>query len=218
MRLADGVQLERGSRWNAVAFAHPMPVLSSAPHGGGQTLARRIVNLCVDGPNAATLCDDPDGTFARLARAEAWAGPLVGLMTGVAAERAALARQIPCWHVLATAGTSNAHRAGAPADAAPSAGTINVIAVTPLGLTAGARAEALGLVAEAKAAVLADLGVRSACGRFVATGTGTDATAVASGPGADTPWTGYHTESGVRLVAAVREAIRASLAAGDADV
>lgn len=216
MEFPPGLSLEAHPRWNAVVFPRPRPVLSSAPVNGGDTEARRVVNLCVGGPGSQAACQDPAGTFADLAAEQGWAEPVVGLMTGVAASRAATAQragQGAGWFVLATAGTSNAHRAGDPAPEAGAAGTINIIAVSGQGLTPGARAEALALVAEAKAGLLADLGVRVPGTDRLATGTGTDAAAIIAGEGEATPYTGYHTRSGQLLVAAVREAVAAALEA-----
>lgn len=212
---ATGVRLERRRAWNALVFAHERPVLSSAPVGGGDTRARRVVNLCVTGPAARAACDDPAATFAALAREHGWSGGLVGLMTGVSAAHLGLARDGHAgagWMVLATAGTRNAHRAGdTPPPAEEGPGTINVVAVTPRGLTAAARVEAVALVAEARTALLADLGITAAGSERIATGTGTDAIAVVTGEGEDTPYTGYHTPSGRALVTAVQAAIARSL-------
>lgn len=214
MNLGAGIELERHERWNAVVFTRPRPVLSSAPVGGGDTRARRIVNLCVHGPDSSRECDDPAGTFTRLSARHGWTGPLVGLMTGVSAARLGIARTGTGgheWSVLATAGTSNAHRAGQSPLAPSGPGTINIIAVTGQGLTAAARTEAIALIAEAKTALLADLGITAQGGPHIATGTGTDAVAVAAGMADDVRYTGYHTESGVALVAAVHAAVRRSL-------
>lgn len=220
MKFLPGVLLERGDTWNALAFDEQRPVLSSAPVGGGAGHARRIVNLCVNGPDARAQCDDPEATFARLAATHDWQAPIVGLMTGVSAQRLGVtpaAERSSPWAVVATAGVSNAHRAGEPMDdridGAPKPGTINIIAVTSQALTAAARAEAIALVAEAKAALLADLGVTTQTTGSIASGTGTDAIAIACVPGDDTPYTGYHTHSGQQLVAAVRDAIERSLRA-----
>jgi len=210
--LGPGIAHECGERWNALVLDRPRPVLSSAPVGGGDLLARRVVNLCVAGPGCQAACADPAATFAGLAAEQGWDGPLVGLMTGVPAAHLGTAARGD-WAVLATAGTGNAHRAGEPAPPPEGAGTINIVAVTGQGLSAAARAEALALTAEAKAALLADRGVRAASGGL-ASGTGTDAVAVVAGPGGDTPFTGYHTASGQALAAAVREAVAASLAQG----
>ena len=215
--LGDGVSLERTGRWSALAFAEPRPVLSSAPVRGGDTRARRIVNLSVDGPDVRALCDDPAGGFHRLVSARGWTGPVVGLMTGVAAERLGLARTAVekiTWHVLATVGLRNAHRAGECPPSHDGAGTINLIAYTPQGLTPGARAEALMLMTEAKTAALADHAIVSASSDRIATGTGTDAAAIACDDGDDAPYTGYHTASGQALVDAVHRAMAMSLASG----
>lgn len=213
----DGVRFARDEAWNALLFDAPRPVLSSAPVYGGDVIADRVVNLCVDGPDVVAACDDPAGAFASIARGQGWRGVTVGLMTGVAAGNAGVAREAHDgveWLVLATVGFSNAHRAGGPAVAHSGVGTINIVAVTSLALSAAARAEALGLVAETKAAVLSDHGIVGA-GGGVATGTGTDAVAIVGGPGeADTAYTGYHTVSGRCLAAAVIGAMEWSMDAG----
>jgi len=215
MEVTPGIELTRTAAWTAVTFDRPRPVLSSAPVGGGDGWARRVVNLWVDGPAAADQCADPAAAFARLCGAQGWSGATVGLMTGVSPDRLALVRlalHADAWTVLATAGIRNAHRAGEPVPAPAAAGTINVIAITGQGLTAAARAEAIALAAEAKASILADLGVVSATGHAPATGTGTDATAIICSDRGDTPYTGHHTDSGVELACAVRTAIARSLA------
>lgn len=212
-----GVSHACDARWNALLFDEPRPVLSSAPVGGGDVRADRVMNLCVDGPDVVAACDDPAGTFAAIARMQGWRGSTVGLMTGVAAGNAGMARESRDgieWVVLATVGFRNAHRAGGPAVEHSGVGTINIVAVTSLALSAAARAEALALVAETKAAVLADHGIVGA-GGGTATGTGTDAVAIVGAPGdADTPYTGYHTVSGRCLVAAVIGAMGWSMEAG----
>lgn len=213
----NGVRLLHRADWNALAFVTPQPVLSSAPVGGGDVLADRIVNLCVNGPDVRAHCDDPHACFATLAAAHAWPGHTVGLMTGVRATQlgAALHRiGDMTWLVLATVGTSNAHRAGQSPVPPAGAGTINLIAFTPQGLTAAARAEALMLATESRCATLADRGIESVNGQGPATGTGTDALAIACTPGDDTPWTGYHTDSGYCLALAVQTAIGLSLEGG----
>jgi adenosylcobinamide amidohydrolase len=90
------------------------------------------------------------------------------------------------------------------------------VAATSQALTAAARAEALALVAETKAAVLGGHGIVGA-GGGTATGTGTDAVAIVGAPGeSDTPYTGYHTLSGRCLAAAVIGAMERSMEAGRA--
>lgn len=213
----DSVQLLHHPDWNALAFATPRPVLSSAAVGGGDGMASRIVNLCVDGPDARALCDDPQACFERLSAAHGWRGRTVGLMTGVGAQRLGTALHRAgriAWLALATVGTSNAHRAGRPPVPPAGAGTINLIAFTPQGLTAAARAEALMLATETRCAALADHGIESINGQGPATGTGTDAIAIACDSGDDTPWTGYHTDSGYCLARAIQDAIGLSLEGG----
>lgn len=212
----DGVRIVRSGNWNAVVFDRPRRILSSAPVNGGDTEAVRIVNLCVDGPDVMSYCDDPVGSFRDLAAEQQWPGTTVGMMTGVSASRLGVGRS-GCggisWLVLATLGQSNAHRAGEAPVPATGAGTINIIAVTSAALTAAARAEALMLVTEAKCAFLADAGIGSVNGCGIATGTGTDAVSIAGGPGCTVQYTGYHTPSGLALARATRSALAGSLAA-----
>ena len=213
----EGLRLARDARWNGLLFDARRPVLSSAPFGGGDVVADRVVNLCVHGPDAAAECEDPAGTFRALAATHGWSGPTVGLMTGVRADQAGIADEClegAAWLVLATVGFSNAHRAGGPAVALAGPGTINIVAATNQGLTAAARAEALLLIAESKAAALADHGIVAAGSRAIATGTGTDAAAVVAGSGEDTLYTGYHTASGQCLARAVVGAMERSMALG----
>ncbi|MDZ7828045.1 MAG: adenosylcobinamide amidohydrolase [Halofilum sp. (in: g-proteobacteria)] len=213
----DGVRLLRHARWNALEFDEPRPVLSSAAVGGGDGMAGRIVNLCVDGPDARAHCDDPQGCFDRLAAHHGWRGPVVGLMTGVCARKLGIALQRigdAAWLVLATVGTSGAHRAGRAPVPAQGTGTINLVVCTQQDLTPAARAEALMLATEARCAALADRGIDSVNGQGPATGTGTDAIAIACTAGGGTPWTGYHTDSGHCLARAVTTAIGFSLDGG----
>jgi adenosylcobinamide amidohydrolase len=90
---------------------------------------------------------------------------------------------------LITAGISNAGRAGDPAahrlidEAALDIGTVNIVVVTDAVLSESALVEALMTVTEAKAAAFQNLGIRSIATGACATGTGTDAVAVAAGFG-----------------------------------
>lgn len=212
-----GVHILRTATWNAVTFEQPRQVLSSAPVNGGEIEASRIINLCVDGPDVRHHCDNPARSFRELALVEDWTGTSVGMMTGVQADRLGIGHDEHegiAWLVLATLGYSNAHRAGeAPLPAGDGPGTINIIAVSSSALTAAARAEALMLVTETKCAFLADAGIHSVNDRGPATGTGTDAVAIASGTGETACYTGYHTASGPALARATQAALTASLAA-----
>lgn len=218
-----GVEILHGERWSGLAFERPRTVLSSAPVHGGVVEADRIVNLCVDGPDARRDCDDPAGRFNELGDREGWSGTTVGMMTGVRTERMGIGfdeREDIAWLVLATLGTSNAHRAGeapVPAAEGTGAGTINIIAACSCALTPAARAESLMLATEARCAFLADAGIQSVNKRGIATGTGTDAVAVAGGTGTALPYAGYHTQSGPSLARATRAALAASLAARKRD-
>lgn len=215
-----GVRLLRSPAWSAVEFDHPRCVLSSAPVNGGDVEATRIVNLCVHGARVVEHCDDPVDSFSALAAEHGWTGKTVGMMTGVQASRLGVACHEHgdiAWLVLATVGCSNAHRAGEAPIPPTGPGTINIIAVTSAAPTAAARAEAVMLITEAKCAFLADAAINSANDRGLATGTGTDAVAVAGDAGDTLQYTGYHTPSGLALARATRDALAASLAVRGAD-
>ena len=120
---------------------------------------------------------------------------------------------------LATAGTSNALRAGFDRTnyyevngEFLEAGTINVILVTNASLTGAAMARAIVTATEAKCAVLQDLGVRSSYSPgLLATGTGTDNVVVVSGNGAKITYTGGHSKAGEMIGEAVYKAVKESL-------
>jgi len=169
-------------------------VLSSAVVGGGWTRARRIVNLRVDKhPDVPdTPLGPPDQTILDYCRQQGWQGPVVGMMTAAAmstfrrVERREAEVQVTA---LVTVGISNAGRAGDPAQyrafdrSDPGTGTVNIILLTNAALTHAALVEAVITATEAKAAAFESLGIRSAATGLRATGTGTDAVAVVTGPG-----------------------------------
>lgn len=95
---------------------------------------------------------------------------------------------------------------------APATGTINTLVLTDARLGTAALAEALMVATEAKAAALQSLGVFSPVSGGTATGTGTDATAVAGGHGpATAEWCGKHTLLGEMIAGAVIDALTDSL-------
>ncbi|MCP4694821.1 MAG: adenosylcobinamide amidohydrolase, partial [Desulfobacterales bacterium] len=119
---------------------------------------------------------------------------------------------------LVTAGVSNARRAGDPAEcremveADPAPGTINIIMLTNARLTRAAMVEAVITVTEAKTAALQDLGVQSTSTGVPATGTGTDAIAIAPGLAPPViPYCGKHVLFGQMLASTVMQAIKESL-------
>jgi len=206
-----------------VAFAKPHRVLSSAVLNGGFVDAKHIVNVKVDenfmgdkGP-----FDPPEATLGNYCAAMGWRGAAVGMMTSASMESFRVARRREQGvevAALVTAGLSNARRAGDPAESrtvgqsSAGTGTINILLLTTARMAEAAMAEAIITATEAKSAVLAELGVKSRSTGRQATGTGTDAIAVASGAGSlEIRYCGKHVVFGEMIASAVMEALASSL-------
>lgn len=200
--------------------------LSSAVVNGGLVRTRGFLNMHLrqDSPL------EPGGPEVRLAdevRARGLPGDSVGMMTGASMRSFRLASAPVDGHLLTvvlTAGLSNARRAGDRAEQrslfsghSPT-GTINLALVSSVPLTPAAMAETLTTLTEAKAAVLQRLAITSPVSGGIATGTGTDATAVFCPPDAGAvAYTGKHTLFGEIAARLVVEALTNSLApAGEA--
>jgi len=148
-------------------------------------------------------------------------GVTVGMMTAADADsfrRVSRVEQGVEVTALVTVGISNARRAGDVAECrqldidTPGTGTINIIVLTNAILEKPAMVEALLTVTEAKSAALQNLDVRNPETGSLATGTGTDAVAVVSGPGpARIRFCGKHMLFGEMLASTVIEAITSSL-------
>ena len=206
-----------------VGFSAPRWVLSSAVLNGGRVAADHILNLRVpkhhDGDKGPF--EPSEVTLGNYCRQMGWRGRTVGMMTAATMDSFRRARREAggvSVTALVTAGISNAGRAGEPAEcpdppaSPPPAGTINIILLTNARMVPAAMVEAVQMVTEAKAAVLQDLDVRSPRTGAPATGTGTDAVAIAAGRGpAEVAFCGKHVRFGEMIASAVMEALGASL-------
>jgi len=121
--------------------------------------------------------------------------------------------------VLATTGLSNPRRVGDRAEyrkistQSQRPGTINIIVITSAILTDAAMVEALLIVTEAKAAALQDAVIKSPISNKIATGTGTDSVAIASGHGPEmVSYCGKHVLFGEKLGRMVNSAVTSSIA------
>ena len=186
-------------------------VLSSAPRAGGITRARYILNHQVAakpisrddcGMGAGARCADPARTLSKLATSLGIRDKFVGLMTAVSLADLVTVREVydQIWvEGFVTVGTSNAVRAGEPVkprqltNSGTHPGTINLILVTNVRLSAAAMVGMVQVATEAKTAVLLRAKVKSWMGRSGATGTGTDAVVVVSGDGPPQRYSGTHT-------------------------
>lgn len=200
-----------------VALERDWHVLGSAVLNGGLIRARHLLNLRVSGHAAD---EAPEATLQRHARAQGWRGTVVGMMTAASLDSLRLA----CTHVqgvelavLVTCGLSNLRRCGDRADyrllsRSGPPGTINIQLLTTACLTPAAMAEALMMITEAKTALLHQRDLRSPVSDLPATGTGTDALAVACDPrGPEVRYCGKHVLFGEALGTLVMDALGRSL-------
>ncbi|MBQ4899434.1 adenosylcobinamide amidohydrolase [Paenibacillus sp. Marseille-P2973] len=215
-----GLKLTRGDRHILLEAPAVMDGLGSSVYGGGMTPLRRIVNIYVD---RFYRCDDPERDIADSLRA--WGYPSMdtaGLLTAVQLRHASVAEERCDDYAVfccATAGVSNAARAGVKRTTFPASwtpGTINLMLAVDGRMTPGAMVNAIITATEAKAAALSDLGVRDAETGLSATGTTTDAVVLGVSQRPDWPllhsYAGTATDLGGtvgRLVyAAVSESLR----------
>jgi adenosylcobinamide hydrolase len=205
-------------------------VLSSAPRAGGITRARYILNHQVAakpinrndrGMGAGARCADPARTLSKLAISLGIRDKFVGLMTAVSLVDLVTVREAyeHIWvEGFVTVGTSNAVRAGEPVTprqrtiSSAHPGTINLILVTNVRLSAAAMVGMVQVATEAKTAVLLRAKVKSWTGRLGATGTGTDAVVVVSGCGPPMRYSGTHTILGELVGRVIGTAVTEGLA------
>lgn len=161
----------------AVKLPCAAEALSSAVYGGGCNIIETIVNKYVDWRYE---CDDPHQDLKDAVKKAGYAlEQTAGLLTAVKLEYTAVLEErheefaIVC---CTTAGISNAARAGSKRTtfSAYTPGTINVILLIDGRLSQAAMVNVLLTAVEAKAAALADLGIKDAENGLTATGTTTD--------------------------------------------
>jgi adenosylcobinamide amidohydrolase len=215
--------IEHTSRHVHIALSHSRRVLSSAPYNGGWVDADHLLILNVrDNFKGDQGAFEPlHQTFENYCHRGRWTGKTVGMMTSARMSsfrneiRSARGVEI---NLLVTAGTSNARRAGDPAECRTfdtvemTPGTINLIILTTATLLPAAMVETVMVVTEAKTAAFQDLGILSPVSGKVATGTGTDAVAVVSGnTSPKIEFCGKHTLFGEMLASATIDAVCSSL-------
>lgn len=218
--LQPGTELEHTENHVHLSFSAPRPTLSSAILGGGLVMADRLVNLKVS-HESNTARETPATTLLNYCRQQAWAGTSVGMMTAASMKSLRIAEQREqgvTFTVLVTTGIANARCAGDPAewrhlDTGPRlVGTINTLFICSAELTDAAMVEAITTATEAKAVALRGLAIESPLSEEIATGTGTDAIAIAGGSGAQKiNYFGKHVVAGEILARLVIEAISDSL-------
>ncbi len=217
--LARQAYLEHTQNHTHVEFCTPRQVISSAILNGGMVHASHLVNLRV--PKRLETHVAPEITLAQYCVDAGWSGTIVGMMTAASMDSFRIARktvQDIDIVVLVTSGLSNPRRVGDRADhremitQSKDMGTINIMVMTSATLTEPAMVEALAITTEAKAAALQDSGIRSPVSNKIATGTGTDSIAVASGHGPETVrYCGKHVLFGESIGGLVIDAVASSI-------
>jgi len=202
-------------------------VLSSAPQGGGFRSASHIINHQVDAnPNMNGHFPDPARYLQKLASQLSIGYHTVGLMTAVPMTQLVTSRVTAgiLWvECFATVGVTNAVRAGEwPLHFAHRKethstrfGTINLILITNGSLSTSAMVGAVQVATETKTGVLRDHTIPSWKGKDLATGTGTDAVAIACrlrGEGPLHTYSGTHTIMGALVGRAVSNCVSRGLA------
>jgi len=205
-----------------VTFDQPFRVLSSAVLNGGLVEASHIVNLKVpkDLPGRDAL-GPPAALIEQHCREKGLNGNSVGMMTAAAMDSMRTTQyrdQDVEISAIVTAGISNLRRAGDKADfyakgeQSPAPGTINTIVVCNVSLARAAMVEVVMIAAEAKAAALQNLALLSPVSNAAATGTGTDAIAIASVCSRlKIKYAGKHTRFGELLAKSVIESTTSSV-------
>lgn len=221
--LTPGVLIELTPQHIHLAFDRPTQIVSSAVLNGGAVVANHILNLKISSQlkKGLNVQQPPHVTLAQYSRNCGWAGTTVGLMTAASMDSFRMVQATEQGveiFVLATAGLSNARRAGDYAEYREigiphyNAGTINLICLTTAVLTPAAMIEAVITATEAKSAALQDLGIKSPVSDAMATGTGTDAIAIAGGHGSiGVQYCGKHVIFGEILAKLVIEAVTSSI-------
>lgn len=195
-------------------------VLSSAPQGGGLTLASYVLNHQVEANpsvtgNQSRTFTDPAHFLQKVASRLGIRTRTVGLMTAVPMTQLVMARAVSdgLWvECFATVGVTNAVRAGewppqhSHRDRPGKPGTINLILITNVSLSSAAMVGVVQVATEAKTGVLRDHVVPSCQSSLAATGIGTDAVVIAcqlQGQGPSHIYSGTHTEIGALVGRAV---------------
>ena len=184
--------------------------LASAVLGGGLGAVRTWVDLQVPSDYART---DPGAHLGELTAG--FPGPVVGMLTAAPVDRfqdvtvgtARAFATVGLGHPIAAAGRQVA--------AGPRQGTINLLVVTGAALTDAGLVGALQTAVEAKVQALADAGIEASNHAGLATGTASDAAAVACVPGAFVDFAGPATRAGSELARAVHRAVYAGCKAWD---
>ena len=190
-------------------------LISSGPHRGGLTSSRYLVNYTV----TCDFCpvDVPASIVAKLAALGLPPEDCTACLTAVNVEHGTWAQVCEggiCCTVWVTAGIGNLSSPGLTGVFSSSPGTINIIALVQANLPPAALVEAVQIITEVKARLLAG---RLTHDGHPATGTSTDTVTVVQLPGPASLYCGAVTPGGFSLARATQQALSSALRACDAD-
>ncbi|MCG8571720.1 MAG: adenosylcobinamide amidohydrolase [Spirochaetes bacterium] len=205
-----------------LAFKKKKQILSSAILNGGLKSGKQMINLKVEEnfQGKKKKFSHPADTIAHHCTQLRLTGTTIGMMTSASMQsfqQATITQKGITVVCFLTSGLSNARRAGDPADwpyfsaTDLSPGTINIILGTNAHLSSAALVEAIMIITETKVAVLNELAITSPISDKLATGTGTDSTAIFHGNGLDISYCGKHVLLGEMIAKCTAKALKASL-------
>jgi len=213
VNILPGITLQCSDDLIALTSDQPLRCLSSAMIEGGVADTQHVLIRHVDKSYA---CRDAQAEYQAFACERGIAGPFVGLMTAVWLHQMAVAKVAEeglTGVAIVTAGTRNATAVGRslPFTRCAPPGTINIVMLLDAQLTPAALVNAVITTTEAKVDVLRERGILTREG-FQATGTSTDAVAVAcTQSGAALPYAGPATPVGYLIGRCVRQGLEEAL-------
>ncbi|NWG09449.1 MAG: bifunctional adenosylcobinamide hydrolase/alpha-ribazole phosphatase CbiS [Nitrososphaerales archaeon] len=203
-------EIKRGTL--VIRFNEPLNVLSSAVLNGGLFRARAIINHHV--PKSFDH-RDPAYILRNLVKNLGLADDTVGFMTAVEVHNVAIRTERVkdlVVSALVTAGLSYPATAGDDTLQSSDIGTINIILLIDGNLTDSCIVNCIQTAIEAKTVALRELDVRSRFSNSVASGSTSDAIAVAcTGVGEPIKFAGTGTEIGIMIGRIVKEATKEAI-------
>lgn len=205
-----------------INFTRECKSLSSSILNGGFQKTNTAIILKVDEnfEGKKNNFEDPAETILKYSKTIKQNFPIIGMMTSALMDsyrEVKIQKDDVIVSAFLTAGVSNAKCAGEKAEWQSfeqrpyTSGTINIIVYTNLNLSEAAMTEAVMIISEAKAVALQELKILTP-DKNIATGTGTDSTAiVCEQKGTETKFCGKHTLLGEMIGKSVVEALKDSL-------
>lgn len=182
-KLCKGIKFVQDENIIAIVAEKPLTTISSAIHNGGYTQTKVIANTQVtDEYGNVNLHNDPEGFIVQTYKKLGLKEDFVGMITYAIVKDHELyskSDKEATVTVIATAGCTHAESAGETIEFEPIEGTINIIVLIEGNPTDSCLASTIITTTEAKTAALRELDLRSKWSGEEATGTITDAIAVA---------------------------------------